>query len=160
MGHGIWNNSGHASMMYVGKEPWHGLGTKLSKPATSAEAIKAAHLDWDVTLKPVAAVDGYREYPIKNRFAIVPCDGWGTTDCPVFGLVGRGYTPLQNREAFAFFDPIAGKDAAIYHTAGALGRGERIWILAKLPGHICVAGDDITEKFLLLSNSHEGKQPR
>ena len=36
---------GKAAMMYVGQEPWHGLGTKLDKAATSEEAI-GEFLDW------------------------------------------------------------------------------------------------------------------
>ena len=159
MPHRIEIRNGRASMFYVEKPAWHGLGTKLQKPATAAEAIQAANLSWKVVKKPIrAGKDGERQVTMPHTFATVREDLWSNLEeaCPVFGLVGESYTPLQNQEAFAFFDPIVGKDAAIYETAGALGDGERIWILAKLPSDIRVIGDDIANKYLLLSNSHDG----
>ena len=152
MSHNLLIQNGEASMMYVGGLPWHGLGTRLDRPATAREAIQAAHLDWQVRKLPLCAVDGLLHLPVKNRYGVAR-DG----SLDVLGVVSRDYTPVQNREAFAFFDPIVGKNAAIYHTAGALGRGERVWILAKLPDSIRVVGDDITDKYLLLTNSHDGK---
>jgi len=156
MAHGLEMRCGEASMFYVGEAPWHGLGTALKRPATAAEAIQAARLDWEVVKKPLVAIDGRAQCPVPDRFAVIRADLWGRADCPVLGLVGGAYRPLQNREAFAFFDPIVGQGAAIYHTAGVLGRGERIWVLARLPSSIRVAGDDQVEKYLLLSNSHDG----
>jgi phage/plasmid-like protein (TIGR03299 family) len=156
MAHELNLQNGKASMMYVGEAPWHGLGTQLNKPATAAEAIKAANLDWSVCKHPIY-LEGTSK-PIKDKFAVVRADKLGDEDCPVFGIVGKSYTPLQNSKAFEFFDPIVGeKNAPIYHTAGALGDGERVWILAKLPDIIRVIGNDIADKYLLLSNSHDGQ---
>jgi phage/plasmid-like protein (TIGR03299 family) len=154
MAHELLIENGKAAMMYVGEAPWHGLGQKLDKPATAAEAIKAARLDWEVAKIPlyVKAKRQYRQ--VAATYATV------RTDRPVpapLGIVGQDYEPLQNRDAFKWFDGIVGQGAAIYHTAGVLGIGERVWILAKLPGEIRVKGEDICEKFLLLSNSHDGQ---
>ena len=156
MSHNLLMQNGQASMFYINEVPWHGLGTRLDKPATAHEAITAARLDWKVVKLPLFA--GSKRIPVTDRFAVVRRTGdlIQHTD-PVLGVVSHEYTPLQNQQAFQFFDPIVGQNAAIYHTAGALGKGERVWILAQLPGHIRVAGDDITEKYLLLSNSHDGK---
>ena len=143
-------------MMYVGKVPWHGLGTQLKEPATAAIAIKAACLDWDVIKVPLKIKSGHRYDTVKDRFAVIRADTKPAKEIPVLGVVGKNYTLLQNREAFAWLDPTVGSRAAIFHTAGALAEGERVWRLAKLPGEIWVAGDDIAEKYLLLSNSHDG----
>ena len=155
MAHELLIEDGRASMMYVDGKPWHGLGTRLAGPATAEEAIDAANLGWEVVKRPLYTVGDGALHAIKDKMAIMRRGSNDRSDGPVFGLVGKNYTPLQNREAFAFFDDIVGTGAAIYHTAGALGQGERIWVLAKLPDSIQVINDDIAEKYLLLSNSHD-----
>lgn len=144
------------SMMYFGETPWHGLGTKVDRPATAAEAITAAGLDWEAVKVQVFAKHGRGETLVPDTFAMMRSDRMVGADAAILGMVGRVYEPIQNRDAFRFFDPIVGEGAAAYHTAGSLGKGERVWILAKLPGEIKVTDQDITEKYLLLFNSHDG----
>ena len=136
------------SMFYAGETPWHGLGVKLDSPATSADAIRAAGLDWRVEKCPLFLADGTQ---VKDAFATVR-----DSDFKALGVVGARYEPLQNAQGFEFFDSIVGEGAAVYHTAGSLCEGRKIWVLAKLPGEIVVKGNDIVDKFLLLSNSHDG----
>jgi len=151
-------DDGKAAMFYVGQPPWHGLGTKLEKPPTSAEAIKAAGLDWEVDKFPIFTRFGdkgqfFREV---NRKALMPLHRINNPECPVFGVVGDNYGIVQNLDAFKFFDPIIEDGKTIYETAGALGEGEKIWVLAKIPGDIVVGQEDRIDKYLLLANSHTG----
>ena len=140
---------GKAAMFYFGEAPWHKLGTKLENPATAAEAIEAAGLNYNVELVPLFTQAGI---PVPRRQGVIRSD-----TNQILGTVGQGYTPIQNSEAFQFLDSVVADGGLRYHTAGALGKGERIWMLAKLPGHIRVKNtEDITDKFLLLHNSHDG----
>ena len=149
MAHELAETNGRTAMMFYGQTPWHKLGTKLERPVTASEAITAAGLDYSVGLKELSTKDGS---PVPQRKAVVRSD---TEE--VLGVVGNSYVPIQNTECFSFLDAVVTEGRVEYHTAGALGKGERIWLLAKLPGNIRVKGsDDITEKFLLLSNSHNG----
>jgi phage/plasmid-like protein (TIGR03299 family) len=149
MAHELATSNSRTAMMYAGEVPWHGLGTRLETPATAREAIDSAGLDYLADIKPIETADGT---PVPQRRAVVRSD---TGD--VLGVVGTSYVPLQNHQAFGFLDAVVANGELRYHTAGALGKGERVWMLAKLPDHIRVKGsDDISEKFLLLSNSHDG----
>lgn len=144
-------------MAFVDEVPWHGLGKAVAANVAAAEMIEAAGLAWKVRVEPAPGarvVDQKRK--TYDRHLIIRDRTAGEAKDPVLGLVGRRYVPLQNSEAFSFFEPFIRNGWATFHTAGALGNGERVWVLAKLVGQITVARGDKIDKFLLLSNTHDG----
>lgn len=152
------------SLAWHGPRPWHGLGTEVANCMTSEEAIIAAGLDWQVEKKEIftkdglmVAEDGDVVHAPSEKMVVVP--GYYAivrkTDARPLGVVGERYTPLQNKDAFAFFDEVVGTYDAIYETAGSLRHGKIIWIMSKLPGHVGSSEDPI-EMWLVLSNAHDG----
>ena len=159
------NRTGKYSFFSVKEKAWHNLGQTVKEYPTSEEAIKFAGLDYEVEKSPlftkgagiIESTNGIEmidsELEVSNYFANIRTD-----NNTVLGVVGKDYHIVQNREAFSFFDAIVGGGQGIlYETAGALGNGERIFITAKLPDYIRVGnGDDITEKYIFLTTSHDG----
>lgn len=144
--------NGRAAMMYTGETPWHKLGTHVAQAASAEEAIRLAQLDWTVEPREIYLMDGEGLKMIPGRRAITRTDTG-----KVFSVMSDGFTPVQNHEAFAFMDTLTTDGALKYHTAGALGDGERVWMLAQMPGEMRVEGtDDVSEKYLLLANGHDG----
>ena len=142
------NGEGKANMLYTGQTPWHRLGTYLGENAVTAEeAIVAAGMDWEVSTQEISCNGSI----IPDFKAIVRED---TQE--VLGIRKNKYTPYQNKDAFKVLDPFIGLNQAVWHTAGVLGKGERIWVLAKLPGQIEVTKNDVIDKYFLLANSHDG----
>ncbi len=137
------------SMFSVRETPWHGLGTVLSDAPTTADAIRLAGLDWTVQTRNLATIDGGIRVPARACVR--------STDSRVLGVVGEDYTPLQNADAFGWFDPFIDAKLATLETAGSLRDGQRVWILAQLAGGpVPIVGDDLVRRYLLLSNSHDG----
>lgn len=154
MAHNIYYNeqSEKHSFFSVKEKAWHNLGQIVQDYPTSAEAIRHAGLDYEVEKRKLftpAFEDTNIEVP--NYFSTIRTD-----NNTVLGVVGKDYQIVQNRDAFSFFDSIVGGDGILDETAGALGKGERIFITAKLPNYIRVGNDDLIEKYLFLTTSHDG----
>ena len=136
------------TMAYYGAPPWHGLGTRVADVMTWQEAIGAAGLDWEVALEPVFLGDGRR---VECAQATVR-----QTDHAVLGIVGSGYSVVQNASAFRFLDDMMDDSRPKYETAGSLRGGRKVWALARLPREIRIRGIDEIVPYLLLVNGHDG----
>lgn len=146
------HNINENRMFCVGKA-WHNSGIRVESELTSAEAIRAAGLDYNVAKLPAMVNIQGRYVNIPDTFSIVREDSGAVFK----GTVGNSYKVIQNVRAFDFFDEVVGQKQAIYHSAGALGLGEKIWMLAKLPQTtILFNGFDVSEHYLLLTNTHDG----
>ena len=140
------------SGFFTGRGAWHGLGTVLESPPTIAEAITAAGLDWQVEEKPIFFGDGQRMKKVDSHKSLIR-----STDQKVLGVVGSNYQPLQNSEAFSFFDFLLHDNDVSLEAAGSLREGKRVWVLAKINNlEKEVSKGDSVKPYLLLSNSHDG----
>lgn len=148
----------HGHMAYVGEVPWHGLGQQVADTITAAAMCSAAGLNWTVVKEPAPGarlLDPRKKR--YDRYLILRDPVKDESGRVALGLVGSGYEPLQNSDAFAFFEPFIDSGFARFHTAGALGNGERVWVLAKLKDQIVIGKDDPIDRYLLLANSHNGE---
>ena len=146
------------TMAYYGQVPWHGLGKPVPKDLPAEQMIRAAGLDWRVDLRQARGARQINKKGEFSRYEVVRMPRHGTPESEILlGVVSRRYQPLQNVEAFQFFDPIVGEGKAYFETAGALGEGERIWVMAKMPEAMKIVRGDDCFKYLLLSNTHTGE---
>ncbi len=114
------------TMAFFQQTPWHGLGTALHEDDLYdwQQACEKAGLAWDVELVPLVTHD--TQVKVDHRAVRRSTDG------KVLGVVGARYAPLQNKDAFKWFQPFLDAKEAALHTAGSLRGGSRIWVLAKL----------------------------
>lgn len=155
---------GFAEAMFAERPAWHGLGQVLDAPPTSGEAMRQAGLDWEVERHDLARILPVGEHrtpeggvvtaiePITSHVATVRGDTG-----QVLGVVGERYRVVQNAEAFDFLDELVASDEVRYESAGSLDGGRRVWLLARLPESDWIGESDQQLRYVLFSNSHDGR---
>lgn len=140
------------TMAYTNEVPWHGLGFSINKEEVSGQngvenMMKAAKLDWNVSLEDIYRKNGE---VIAEAKALIR-----STDEKVLSVVGRSYIPVQNSEAFAFFNEFVEAGEAHMETAGSLKGGRYVWGLANLGESFSLKGGDKIKGYLLVGSPHE-----
>lgn len=153
MAHELEMINGVAQMAYAGEKPWHGLGVKVSNDLTPAQMMEAAGLDWRVReLKTFVNFhkDGKKTTIPTGQKALVR-----ETDGKVLTQVGPNWNPVQNEQAFEFFQEFVMNGDMEMNTAGSLKDGQIVWALAKVNEQFELFNGDRVESFLLFSNPHQ-----
>ena len=149
MAHMIEMVNGKASMAYTGEVPWHGLGTQVPADLTPAQMLEAAGLDWSVRKVPAFADINGVQVPV-GRSALVR-----SMDDSVLDVVSDDWNPIQNSEAFEFFNDFIGAGDMAMETAGSLKDGQIVWGLAKVNDTFELFGGDRVDGYLLFTNFHK-----
>lgn len=165
----------------VQRTPWINDGQSVDQVKTMTEAMEKANLDFTVETSPVMHKTGTLDietlvkeqgYPQSHSELVAFCNASTSqqfSSVPsynvirredthnVFGTCGNRWEPLQNVDAFDWFQPALDANLVKLNTVGQLGGGKKIWILAELnkaPAQI-VPNEEIA-KYIILGNGHDG----
>jgi len=150
--------SGQAAIAYAGATPWHQHGQIITDPYDIALALAEAHIDFEVETVPMyhnIDTGGSEVEPsvVPNKVVIRRKD-----NLVPLGTASSRYRCFQTKDAVRFLEGLLGKGKFKLEVAGALGEGERIWLLVKAEGEsISIIGDDIVDKYFLVALGHDGQ---
>jgi len=138
------------SMAYNKAEtPWHGLGVAVDSDLTPEQMLKQAGLDWEVEMIPAFVKINKKEVDIGKSALI------RSKDQRILSVVSNDWRPLQNLQAFEFFNEFIAAGDMDMETAGSLCKGELVWGLARIKdGFSLFKGKDEINSYLLLTNPH------
>lgn len=143
---------GTYGMVYAGAEPWHKLGKRVLPDLTPDQMLKEAGLDWTVELR-----QGFTENSDGVRTAMRHGALVRSTDDKVLTEVPMDWKPVQNHDAFTFFNDFVAAGDMEMHTAGSLHGGQYVWCLARVKESFEVVkgkGDEV-DSYLLFTNPHK-----
>ncbi len=141
---------GKAQMAYTGDLPWHGLGTKVSNDLTPEQMLKAAGLNWTVDPVDLFAEVGGKRLATGHRALV------RSTDQRVIDVITDDWNPVQNSDAFEFFNDFVAHGDMSMETAGSLKDGKIVWALAKVKESFDLfGGKDRVDAYLHFTNPHQ-----
>lgn len=178
------DKDGKAKMAYNGEVPWHSLGTDVSgKQLTPEQMGNISGNNWKVFKAPAFAQIRQLENNEAERQKIILLNGktkgkpkiippyseeWKMkrvqmnatalvrdSDGKVLDEVTGPWEPVQNEEAFAFFNEFIAAGDMEMETVGSLKGGQIIFVLAKVKESFELFKGDRTDSYLLFSNFHK-----
>ena len=143
------------TMAYVGQEPWHHLGNKLTPKAPIELWQRQAGMDWTIKEAPVlfnVAEDGGLHVKAHSESRVL----YRSDSQMALSVVGSRYQVVQPSEVLEFYRDLVSVGGFELETAGVLKGGKKLWALAKTGQETTLKGNDKIKAYLLLATSCDG----
>jgi phage/plasmid-like protein (TIGR03299 family) len=137
------------TMAYTGEVPWHGLGEKVPNDLSPTQMLEKAGLDWEVHKVPAFVELGGKKVATGTEALV------RDNDMSILTMVSDSWNPVQNSEAFEFFNDFVHAGDMEMHTAGSLKNGKVVWALAKVKESFDLFKGDQVDSYLLFTNPHQ-----
>lgn len=110
-----------------------------------ADALEKSGMNWQVEQEPLMNPRTGE----KTRYVM----NFRNDTNGALGIVGAGYKPIQNQEAFDFIDQLSPLGMT-FETIGMTDRGNQMWMCVRL-NEAKLLGDAVSN-YVVLTNSHDG----
>jgi phage/plasmid-like protein (TIGR03299 family) len=160
MSHDIEQFDDYAAFVSLRQPAWHGLGTIIDEPVSTARMLELASLDnWNVRLVDIRDYITDIEFAATTPYLTVRDNPFVNGQQDALGVVGERYNTYQNEELFDFGDVML-DNGGEWETAGSIKQGRVVFGTLAVP-----AGDfyldpegrnDKVALYLLVTTSHDG----
>lgn len=153
MAHNLEMINGDAQMAYAYRNesdlPWHGLGTKVSNDLSPLQMLEAAGLNWRVNTQPCFTMIDDKRVKIGKQALVRDSDN------QILDIISDDWKPMQNEDAFNFFNDFVAAGDMTMETAGSLKGGKIVWALAAVKESFeLFGGKDKVDAYLHFTNPH------
>ena len=141
---------------------WNTVGSWVQTPEhgglRAGDILREAGLGWtvDKTELSTTAITplGVTNLELEDKVAVTRVGSDGLP-LDVLGVVGKDYVPVQNHEMTDLLDSLVDGAGASFESAGAYRNNRSVFVAMRMPEGFTV-GDDQTDVFLFVENSHDG----
>lgn len=143
------------TMAYVGQEPWHGLGNRLTPNQPIEVWADRAGMNWTIESSEVRFVTGSAGIGAIHAYPEQKVLYRSDNKAPL-SVVSSRYQVVQPREILEFYRDLTEISGLELETAGVLKEGRKLWALAKTGHFGLLKGKDKIGGYLLLATACDG----
>ena len=131
------------------QSPVDKVSTKIKSGFDLDKALEECGLNWGLREEFIATESGIL---VPGKKVVIREDNNN-----VLGVVSNKYASISNKKAFGLFQPLLDSGEATLETGGHIGGGKKTFLQVKIGnGPMVVTGDDVINKYLLLTTGHDG----